>query len=178
VTPRARLVAVTPVIGVRPGEDQDLPALTGIYNHYVEHTVATFDVEPFSVDGRRGWLRHYAETGPHRLLVAEVDGAVAGYATSGTFRTKPAYARTVETTVYCDPQVTGRGVGSALYGALLDLLVDEGVHRAYAGIALPNAASEALHHRFGYRDVGTFTEVGRKHGRWVDVRWYGRHLGR
>ena len=169
---------MTPAIRVRPGEAQDLPTLTQIYNHYVQHTVATFDIEPFSVEGRQEWLRQYAETGPHRLLVAEVDGAVAGYATSGAFRTKPAYARTVETTIYCDPQVTGRGVGSALYDALLHALVAEGVHRVYAGIALPNAASEALHHRFGFRDVGTFSEVGHKHGRWVDVRWYERHLGR
>ena len=161
---------------VRPGAESDLPALSSIYNHFVEHTVATFDVEPFSVDARRDWFAHYDATGPHRLLVAEVDGRVVGYATSGPFRLKPAYARTVETTVYLDPTATGRGVGSLLYGELLDLVTAEGMHRAYAGVALPNDASEALHRRFAFRDVGTFTEVGWKQDRWVDVRWDERSL--
>ena len=161
---------------VRAGTEADLPALTRIYNHFVEHTIATFDVEPFTVEARREWLGHYASTGPHRLLVAEAAGRVVGYATSGPFRLKPAYARTVETTVYLDPAATGRGVGSVLYGALLDAVTAEGMHRAYAGVALPNDASEALHRRFGFRDVGTFTEVGWKQDRWVDVRWYERAL--
>jgi phosphinothricin acetyltransferase len=165
---------------VRPATEDDLPALTRIYNHYVEHTVATFDVEPFTVAARQPWFEHYAGTGPHRLLVAQVDSQVdsqvAGYATSGPFRLKPAYARTVETTVYLDPTATGRGVGSLLYGELLDLVTADGMHRAYAGVALPNDASEALHRRLGFRDVGTFTEVGRKQDRWVDVRWYERAL--
>ena len=161
---------------VRPGTEDDLPALTRIYNHFVEHTVATFDIEPFTVDARRAWFEHYADIGPHRLLVAQVDGQVGGYATSGPFRLKPAYSRTVETTVYLDPTATGRGVGSLLYGELLATVAAEGMHRAYAGVALPNDASEALHRRLGFRDVGTFTEVGWKQDRWVDVRWYERAL--
>jgi phosphinothricin acetyltransferase len=161
---------------VRPGRLDDLPALTAIYNHFVQHSHATFDLEPFTVDARREWFEHYAATGPHRLLVAEVAGQVRGWATSGTFRTKPAYARSVETTVYCDPAATGKGLGSALYGELLAVLAGEDVHRAYAGVALPNDASVALHERFGFREAGTFREVGRKFDRWWDVRWYERAL--
>ena len=161
---------------VRPAVPADLPALTSIYNHYVEHTLVTFDVEPFTVEQRREWFDHYAGTGPHRLLVAELDGAVAGYATSSRFRVKPGYATSVETTVYCDPAALGRGLGSALYGELLAVLAGEGLHRAYAGVALPNDASLRLHERFGFRDLGTFGEVGRKHGQWVDVRWFERPL--
>lgn len=67
-----------PAILVRTGEEQDLPALTAIYNHFVEHTVATFDVQPFTVEQRREWFTHYGRTGPHRLLVGEADGIVAG----------------------------------------------------------------------------------------------------
>lgn len=161
---------------VRPGEGHDLPALTAIYNHFVEHSVATFDVETFTVEERREWFGHYAPTGPHRLLVGVVDGRVAGYATSGVFRTKPCYARSVETTVYCDPAASGRGLGSALYARLLEALAAEGMHRAYAAVALPNEPSERLHRRFGFREIGTWTEVGHKQGRWVDVRWYERAL--
>ena len=162
---------------VRAGAQDDLQALTRIYNHFVEHTVTTFDVEPFTVGARQDWFAHYTDTGPHRLLVADVDGRVVGYATSGSFRLKPAYARTVETTIYLDPTATGRGIGSLLYGELLDVVTAEGMHRAYAGVALPNDASEALHRRLGFRDVGTFTEVGWKQDRWVDVRWYEKSLG-
>ena len=161
-------------IVVRPGQEQDLPALTAIYNHFVEHTVTTFDVEPFTVEQRREWFSGYAPTGPHRLLVGEVDGVVAGYATSAALRSKPAYVHSVETTIYCDPAATGRGLGTALYRELFELLAKADVHRAYAGIALPNEASERLHRRFGFRELGTYTEVGHKLGRWVDVRWYER----
>ena len=138
------------------------------------HDHATFDVAPFTVAARRAWFDHYAVRGPHRLLVAEVDGDVAGYATSSTFRAKPAYVHSVETTVYLAPTAVGQGVGSALYGELFRLLGSEDVHRAYAGVALPNDASVRLHERFGFRELGTYTEVGRKFGRWWDVRWFER----
>jgi phosphinothricin acetyltransferase len=92
------------------------------------------------------------------------------------FRERAAYSRSVETSVYLDPSMLGHGLGTALYAALLDELAHEDVHRAYAGIALPNDASEALHRRLGFREVGTYTEVGRKFGRWWDVRWYERPL--
>ena len=161
-------------VEVRPGRLADLAGLTEIYNHAVMHSHATFDLEPFSVEARRAWLDHYGDRGPHRLLVA-VDGAeVLGYATSGTFRDKAAYASSVETTVYCAPQATGRGVGTALYDALFRALSAEPVHRAYAGIALPNEASFALHRKFGFIEVGTFREVGRKFDKWWDVTWLER----
>jgi len=142
----------------------------------VQHTVASFEVEPWTVEARRGWFAHYATTGPHRLLVVEVDGAVRGFATSSRFRERAAYARSVETSVYCDPASVGRGLGTALYTELFAQLGVEDLHRAYAGVALPNDASEALHRRFGFREVGTFTEVGRKFDRWWDVRWFERPL--
>jgi phosphinothricin acetyltransferase len=162
---------------VRAAVEPDVPRLTEIYNHFVLHTAASFEVQPWTVDARRAWFRHYATTGPHRLLVADLDGRVAGFATSSVFRERAAYSRSVETTVYCDPTATGRGLGTVLYTRLFAVLADEDLHRAYAGIALPNDASEALHRRFGFRAVGTYTEVGHKLGRWWDVRWYERALG-
>jgi phosphinothricin acetyltransferase len=161
-------------VEVRAGRRDDLPALTEIYNHYVEHTHVTFDLEPFTVDQRGEWFDHYSDTGRHRLLVAVDGDEVLGYATSGRFRDKPAYAPSVETTVYCHPAAVGRRVGSALYAELFDVLSGEDVHRAFAGVALPNDSSLALHHRFGFTEVGTFREVGRKFGRWWDVQWLER----
>jgi len=161
-------------IDVRPGRLDDLPCLTAIYDHYILRSHATFDTEPGE---RRPWFDGYAESGPHRLLVATGEqGAILGYATSSTFRARAAYGTTVETTVYLAPGAVGRGVGSALYGALLPILSSEGLHRAVAGIALPNDASLALHRRFGYRDVGTYSEVGHKFGQFWDVHWMQREL--
>ncbi|MGB8651171.1 MAG: N-acetyltransferase family protein [Mycobacteriales bacterium] len=158
---------------IRPGTAADLPALTEIYNGYVAHSHVTFDDVPFTAAEREAWFGHYSLTGPHRLLVVEEEGAVLGYATSSPFRPKPGYRTTVETSVYLAPGATGRGLGTALYDVLLPLVDAEGVHRALAGIALPNDGSVALHRRCGFTPVGTFTEVGWK-GRWVDVAWYER----
>lgn len=163
-------------VEVRAAREADLAALTSIYNHYVEHTHVTFDLEPFTVEQRRAWFAHYADTGPHRLLVAADGEHVLGYATSSRFRDKAAYDTSVETTVYCASGGTGRGVGRALYAALFAALESEDVHRAYAGIALPNDASLALHRAFGFSAVGTFREVGRKFDRWWDVTWLERPL--
>jgi len=162
------------IVTIRAGRLDDLEALTRIYNHFVVNTHVTFDLEPFTVEARREWFSHYSATGRHRLLVAESAGEVVGYATSGRFRDKPAYDPSVETTVYCAPAAAGRGIGSALYTALFEALRDEDVHHAYAGVALPNDASIALHQRFGFMEIGTFREVGRKFGKWWDVTWLER----
>jgi len=163
------------IVTIRAGRLEDLEALTRIYNYFVENTHITFDLEPFTVESRRAWFGHYAATGRHRLLVAAAAGGdIVGYATSGRFRDKPAYAPSIETTVYCAPEAVGHGVGSALYGGLFEALQGEDVHRAYAGVALPNDASLALHRRFGFTEIGTFREVGRKFGEWWDVTWLER----
>lgn len=160
---------------VRHARGPDLPALTEIYNHYVVHSPATFDLEPFTVDQRREWFEHYREGTPHQLLVAE-DGDLLGYATSSRFRPKPAYGTTVETTVYLQPDAAGRGVGALLYAELFERLRSEDVWRAVAGIVPPNEASVRLHLKFGFREVGRFTELGRKFGRYWDVVWYEKAL--
>lgn len=163
-------------IHVRPGTLADLPRLTEIYNHYVEHTPITFDTAPFTADERRPWFDAHPETGPHRLLVADSAGTVLGYATSSPFRPKQAYATSVETTVYCAPDAGGRGIGTLLYKELFELLGAEDVHRGYAGIAQPNPASVALHRKFDFQPIGVYREVGRKFDRYWDVAWFERAL--
>ena len=161
---------------VRAGAIDDLPALTDLYNHYVRDSAVTFDVDEFSVEARRAWFDHYAPTGPHRLLVAVEHDEVLGYATSSPLRPKPAYASSVETTVYLRAGAAGRGLGTLLYRRLFGALAGEDLHRAFAGVALPNDASEALHRRLGFTEIGTYGEVGRKFGRYWDVRWFERPL--
>jgi phosphinothricin acetyltransferase len=163
---------------VRPGELDDVPVLLGIYNHQIATSHSTFDLVEQTLEQRVEWFGHYAPDGPHRLLVAEVRGVVVGYATSSMFRAKAAYAPSVETTIYLAADAAGRGIGRTLYGELLRQLEEHpGLHRAYAGVALPNDASEGLHRSLGFTELGTYTEVGHKFGRYVDVRWFERDLG-
>ena len=100
-----------------------------------------------------------------------------GYASSSRLRPKPGYLTSVETSIYLAPDATGRGAGSKLYERLFKAIEGEDLHRAYAGIALPNPASIALHERFGFRRVALFTEQGRKFGRYWDVAWFEKPLG-
>ncbi len=172
---------------IRPAALSDLSALTALYNHYVTTTAVTFDIEPFTVEARRSWFDTFDTTGPHRLFVAVDtergaadlavdDGTLAGCVFSGTFKTKPAYATTVESSIYVAPNATGRGLGPRLYETLFDALGGLDLHRVFAGIALPNPASIALHERFGFQRVGVLDEVGRKFGRYWSVAWYEKHL--
>ncbi|MET9593586.1 N-acetyltransferase family protein [Streptomyces sp. NPDC006516] len=169
-------------VQVRPGAEADLQPLTDIYNHYVRETALTFDTATFTPEERLPWLRSHPEDGPHRLLVAldpnTRDRAphVLGYATSSPYRPKAAYGTSVEVSVYLTPGATGRGIGTLLYEALFEALAEEDIHRAYAAIAQPNEPSVRLHDAFGFRHVGTYTEVGRKFGRYWDVSWYEKAL--
>lgn len=166
-------------VQVRAGSEADLPALTDIYNHYIRETPITFDVSPFTPEQRRPWLLSHPEDGPHRLMVAHSDtpfGGILGYATSSAFRPKAAYGTSVETTIYLAPGAGGRGIGTLLYKALFEALAGEDLHRAYAGVTLPNEASVRLHQRFGFRSVGVYEEVGRKFGAFHDVAWFEKRL--
>ena len=161
---------------VRDATEVDLEALNGLYNHYVEASAVTFDIEPTSMEARRAWFAQFSPAGRHRLLVATRDGRLVGYAGSHVFRARRAYETSVETTIYVAHDAGRSGVGRALYEALFAALRGEDVHRAYAGITLPNEASVALHEGFGFRPVGTFDEVGRKFGRFWSVGWFEKEL--
>ncbi len=162
-------------IELRPGSPDDLAAIVRIYNHYVETTAVSFDVEPVRAEDRLDWLAEHSAGGPYRLLVAvEGRSEPLGWASSSPYRTRPAYRTTVEVSVYCRPDAVGRGVGSALYAQLFAELGRFDLERIVAGVTLPNPASVALHRRFGFRPVGVFTRVGRKFGRYWDVAWFER----
>ncbi len=162
---------------LRPGETGDIAALVSIYNYYVVETHITFDTRPFTVGSRTQWFSVFGQTGPYRLFIAEVGGTVIGYASSTRFKEKAAYARSVETTIYLDPDWTGKGIGARLYAKLLDALEAEPkVHRAYGGVALPNPASIALHEALGFEKVATYHEVGYKFDRYYDVCWFEKAL--
>lgn len=162
---------------VRAATGDDLAAIHDIYNHYVSTTAVTFDVTATPMAERRQWFEQFGEHGARRLLVAECDRELAGFASSHAYRARPAYTTTVETSVYCAPGLTGRGLGTQLYAALFEAMRGEDLHRAIAGITLPNDASVRLHRRFGFREIGVQHEVGRKFGRYWDVLLLERALG-
>lgn len=165
-----------PGIQIRAAATDDLPRLTEIYNHYVLHTPITFDVKPWTIEQRIPWFEQFAASGRYRLLVAEERDLVVGYTSSVRFRPKAAYDTTVEVTVYCAPEFTGKGVGTRLYAALFASLADENIHRIVAGYVPPNSGSAALHKRFAFREIGVFTENGYKFDRYWDVCWMERPL--
>ncbi len=159
---------------IRPSRAEDTAALRDIYNHYIEHSHATFDLQPKSISERQAWLDQF-NTPQHQCLSAiSSDGTLLGYACSSQFKTKPAYASSVEVSVYVTPNSQQQGVGRQLYNQLLPLLDSAGVHRCYAGIALPNTQSIRLHQQQGFHEVAHLTEVGYKFDRYWDVIWMQR----
>lgn len=157
--------------------DADAASLTALYNQFILKTAITFDVEPYTLEQRKVcWLSHYSYSGKYRLFVAETAGDVIGYASSSQLRQKAAFETSVETSIYVLPTFQGHGVGSQLYAELFRALSQEDVHRAYAGITLPNDASLAIHTKFGFEQVGIFREVGRKFGQYWDVAWWERAM--
>ncbi len=165
-----------PAIELRHAIPDDLEALTNIYNHYVRHSIATFDTTPFNPDARRTWLAHFAIGSPHQLWLAVQGGIILGYASSSQYRPKAAYDTSIETSVYLHPDHLGAGIGHTLYAHLFKRLSVFDLHRAYAGIAQPNPASVALHQSFDFNLVGTFSEAGQKFGGYHNVDWYEKWL--
>ncbi len=162
-------------MNTRPARAADLPALTAIYNHYVESSHATFDVGAFTAETRSPWFDVF-DGARYQCWVAAADGELLGYACSQPFKAKRAYETSVEVSVYVAVDAQARGIGRALYEQLLPALEAEDLHRAYAGIAQPNEASMRLHERFGFTEAARYTEVGRKFDRYWDVVWLERPL--
>lgn len=160
---------------VRPVEASDAGAIAAIYNPYVAGTVISFEETPVAEAEMAGRIAAVLAV-PLPWLVAEVDGRVAGYAYATVWKARPAYRFSAEITVYLGPEFAGLGIGSMLYERLLPELQARGVHTVLACIALPNAASVALHEKFGLRQAAHYAEVGFKLGRWVDVGYWQRVL--
>ena len=164
-------------IVIRRAEPADLPALLAIYNHYIATTPITFDIEPRTLAQRQEWLEQFSDSGRYQCFTAVAGGEPIGWACSARFKEKEAYATTIETSVYCAPDQTGKGLGRRLYATLFEALKGEDIHRAFGGVTLPNEASVALHKAAGFRHVGTYNEIGRKFGRFWDVGLFLRPMG-
>jgi L-amino acid N-acyltransferase YncA len=156
---------------VRAVTPADAGAVADIYNLYVLQTIVTFEEEPVTAEEMS---RRIDEVKALSLpwFVAERAGAIAGYAYASRWRARSGYRFSSEVTVYLAPEQGRRGIGSALYAELLSGLRGRGLHAAIGGIALPNAASVALHEKFGFRKVAHFEQTGFKFDRWIDVGYW------
>ena len=161
---------------VRAASNGDAERIAAIYAHHVRHGTATFDTVPLSAAAMAEKIDGLlARDCP--FLVAEVDALVVGYAYAAPFRDRPAYAGTVEDSIYLDPDWTGRGIGKALLTALIDACEAAGFRQMIAVAGGGEPGSVALHIACGFSHAGRMQSVGRKFGRWLDTIYMQRALG-
>ncbi len=162
---------------IRTASEADVPAITLLYAAEVRERVATYEYDvPDEMEMARRMRELQAAGFPY--VVAECDGAFAGYAYASSYRSRIGYRWTVEDTVYLMPEMQGKGIGQALLSHLIDACEALGFRQMVAVIGEPaNGASVALHERLGFRTVGVFHGLGRKHGRWLDTVQMQRALG-
>lgn len=152
---------------IRRAAPADARACCDIYNEHVTGTIVTFETEP--VTAQEMAMRIGEKLQQHDWLVLEDQGKVVGYAYYGTFRARAAYRHSVEATIYLAIEAQGRGLGAALYRALIASAGSKGYRELIGGVALPNSASVALHEKLGFIPVGVFPRVGYKFGAYIDV---------
>lgn len=152
---------------IRAARIDDAEAIRSIYNYEVLTSTVTFDIEPRSLEQQREWLTK--RSGAHVVLVADVEGTVAGFASLSPYRDRAAYSTTVEDSVYVHRDFRGKGVGRRLLAELLERARGHGFHAVIARVVDGHVASIRLHESCGFEQVGIEREVGRKFGRWLDV---------
>lgn len=157
---------------IRPATACDAQACAVIYAPYVREAAISFEDVPPTATEMESRIANALE-----WLVADNDGEILGYAYATRHRERAAYQWSCDVSVYLRQGARGRGLGTSLYERLLADLTERGFKMACAGITLPNSASEALHRRVGFTDVGVYREIGWKFGRWHDVRWLQLPLG-
>lgn len=161
-------------MNIRTATPEDAPALLDIYAPYVRDTAITFEYQVPTSEEFADRIRNTLKKYPY--LIAEQDGELLGYAYASAFKVRAAYGWSVETSVYVKQGEHGRGVGSALYGALEECLRKQHICNLCACITYPNPTSIAFHERFGYRVIAHFHSSGFKLGEWHDIVWMEKGL--
>jgi L-amino acid N-acyltransferase YncA len=155
---------------VRPATDSDAAQIAGIYAPYVRDTAISFEVVPPDRDEMHARIKTL--TAMYPWLVCADGAAVLGYAYASRHRERAAYQWSADVSVYVRADAHRRGIGRALYAALLRIVAAQGFYNAYAGITLPNPSSVGLHESMGFQPVGIYRAVGHKLGVWHDVGWW------
>jgi L-amino acid N-acyltransferase len=152
---------------VRPATSDDAEAIRTIYNREVLESTVTFDLIPRSLEQQQRWIAEHS--GAHPAIVAVDQGTVVGFGSLSPYKERPAYATSVEDSVYVDTAQRGKGVGKLLMSELLELGKAHGFHAVFARIVGNHETSIGLHRACGFELVGVEREVGRKFGQWLDV---------
>lgn len=160
---------------LRPAVQGDLSAILGIYNEAIVNTTAVYSYKPHTMEMRQAWYDEKIEKNIP-VLVMEINGQVAGFASYGPFRAWPAYKYSVEHSVYVHKEFRQRGIARKLLEALVALARERDVHTLIAGIDANNAASLYLHKQLGFEEVGHIRQVGYKFGQWLDLKFLQRVL--
>ena len=160
-------MVVTMSFQVRPAVLDDAAGIAAIRNHYILGSDCTMQTVPVSAEEERAWLEAHGAAFP--VLVAESAAGIVGYASLSSYRPRPAYACTVEDSVYVREELQGRGIGHALLSALIAEGREHGFHSIVGIIGARQEASLRLHRRHGFQDVGTLREAGFKFGRYLDI---------
>jgi phosphinothricin acetyltransferase len=160
---------------IRVASPSDAQDIVAIYAPNITDAIVSFELEVPTLDAMRGRIAETLVT--HPWLVWEESGKVVAYAYASKHRERAAYQWSTDVSCYVHREARGRGVGKALYRELLHVLRGQGFVNAYAGIALPNAASVRLHEAVGFEFLGVYRGVGFKQGEWRDVGWWHCRLG-
>jgi L-amino acid N-acyltransferase YncA len=160
---------------IRSATSDDAEAIAAIYAPIVLETTISFEWVPPSADDFRARIVKTLAKYPW-LVATDAGDTVAGYVYASSHREPPSYQWSVTTSVFVREDSRGRGIGKALYVELLRQLVALGYYRAFAGIALPNDGSVALHESVGFARIGVYEKVGFKFGAWRDVGWWQKEL--
>ena len=165
---RGSIPPAAPAVTIRLAEPSDSDGIRAIYNREVEGSTVTFDMVPRTGDEQLAWIAEHS--GPYPAIVAvEATGTVLGFASLSPYRPRPAYATTVENSVYVHHDARGRKIAVQLMTELVELAQAHGFHSIIARIVGDHEASIALHAHVGFEVIGREREVGRKFGRWLDV---------
>src|SRR4051812_40693656 len=158
------------MVEVRIAQKSDAPGILDIYKPYIDHSAITFETETPEIEQFEQRINKCLQRFP--WLVCVIDDVVAGYVYASAHRDRDAYQWTCECSVYIHDQFKGKGIASALYKILFDILKIQGLRTVYAGITLPNEASIQLHERFGFKHFATYENVGYKTDGWKTVGWW------
>ena len=160
-------------ITIRHATVEDAPAIGRIYNHYIEHSIATFHLETLPEAYWIEWFDRFDNATPYQAFVAVLNNEVVGFIYASPYSDRGAYFQSTYTSIYLDHDYLAAhpssGLGTRLYETMFEVLTEHKIHRVIAGISQPNPASMALHSKMGFREVARFSEIGYKFDTYIDV---------
>lgn len=159
---------------IRKFQDKDLQPIVDILNYYVKNDVCIFQMEPYSYTEIKQKFQSILQTYP--VFIAEAEGKLVGFAYGSRWRDRPAYAQSVETSIYIHPDYKHSGLGKPLYQKLISALSEMNFHLVVAGMTMPNKGSQKLHEKLGFEKVGEFKDAGMKFGQWHNVGFWQKVL--